>query len=388
MAVLLGNKTAGKQVDKRTTELSKALETFWAGDHYAYRDRDTNVTTTGSVLLENGAGDIEHRIDRSLLAPNRVIVRIIGGVSHTPNVTLHITGLDGAGNAITESATPDKLLWQNRQGIYTTQAVFSRVDSIRCDGLARVYRIDAFTMDTTGIDINAIWPLISGVVPAAKTKQLVSLALDKKHFLRPNGITMTDTATSKFDPTSADGAGGVWLCCQTLLGEALLDAGEGARAADIAKNILKMLQDVLAKEHEFAQFYNSDEPVGLGERGHIAGIAPLLLMQTLFGVRIIGNHKVHLSKDFAWGRSLTIQQHGVSVRRTTKRIKVEFPSGHTVELDGALEEDTVVEDPQPAPMVTFSPIELPEAVQAAIPEPEPPPASSANRVIIEVEQED
>jgi hypothetical protein len=150
-----------------------------------------------------------------------------------------------------------------------------------------------------------------------------------------------------------------------------------------------MLQAVLTKEHEFAQFYNSDTSAGLGEKGHIAGIAPLRLLHKLFGIRVIGNRKVWLSQGFAWGRAITIRQHGVYVRRTNKRIKVEFPSGHTVELDGTLTENTVVEDPNPTAMVTFNRIELPQAIQAAIPEPQPPTAeSSANRVIIEVELED
>jgi hypothetical protein len=389
MATTLGDKSATKQYDSHIKNLSKALDSFWSGDYYGYRDRDTNISTSGTVLLEEGAGDLEHYIKRPLAAPNRVIVTITGGVTHTPNVTIKVKGFDANGGEITETASADKLLWQDRQGIYTTQAVFSHVESIRCEGLARVYRVDAKTMDTTDVDLNAVLPLISGIVPAAKAKKLVKVLLDKQHFLRPNGITMTDVATSKFDPSNAEGAGGVWLFWQTLLGEALIDAGEGNKVSDIAKNILNMLQAVLTKEHEFAQFYNSDTSAGLGEKGHIAGIAPLRLLHKLFGIRVIGNRKVWLSQGFAWGRAITIRQHGVYVRRTNKRIKVEFPSGHTVELDGTLTENTVVEDPNPTAMVTFNRIELPQAIQAAIPEPQPPTAeSSANRVIIEVELED
>lgn len=389
MATALGDKSVTKQYDTHIKNLSKTLDTFWNGDYYGYRDRDTNISTSGTVLLEEGAGDLEHYIKRPLAAPNRVIVTITGGVTHTPNVAVKVKGLDANGNDITDSGSADKLMWQDRQGIYTTQAVFSQVESIRCEGLARVYRVDAKTMDTTDIDLNAVLPLISGVVPAAKAKKLVKMLLDKQHFLRPNGITMTDVATSKFDPSNAEGAGGVWFFWQTLLGEALIDAGEGNKVNDITKNILKLLQDVLTQEHDFAQFYNSDLSVGLGEKGHIAGIAPLRLLHKLFGIRIIGNRKVWLSQEFIWGRSLTIRQYGVYVRRTNKRIKVEFPSGYAVELDATLTQDTVVEDPNPSAMLGLSPIELSQEIQATIPEPQPPSAdSSANRVIIEVELED
>jgi hypothetical protein len=386
IAGVLSEKSAAKQYDTHIKNLSKALDAFWTGEHYAYRDRDTNITTSGMLLVEDGAGDLEHFIKRPLAVPNRVIVTITGGVSHTPNVTLSVKGLDADGKAVTETASANKIYWFDRYGLYTTQKIFSRIESIKCEGLVRVYRVIAGTMDTTDVDINSILPLISGTVPAAKAKKLVKLALDKKHFLRPNGITMTDAAKSVFDATNADGAGGVWLYWQTLLGEALVDAGEGGKVAEISKNILNVLKDVLAQEHEFAEFYNSDLAVGLGEKGHVAGIAPLRLLHKLFGVRIMGNGKVWLSKDFAWGRAITIHQHGISVRRTTKQIKVKFPSGHTVEFE-TLTDDTIVVDPNPAEMVKFDKIELPEQVQAAINEP-PPATPSRNRVIIEVDMED
>ncbi|MDQ7025369.1 MAG: hypothetical protein Q9P44_07395 [Anaerolineae bacterium] len=389
MAAILGDKRAAKKLDTHIKNLSKALDSLWAGDHYAHRDRDTDITTSGMLLIEDGAGDIEHIIKRPLASPNRVIVTITGGVSHTPNVTVTVKGLDIDGNEITETASADQLLWQNRHGIYTTQKVFSRVESLRCEGLARVYRVTAGTMDTTDIDLNALLPLIASIVPKAKAKKLIKLALDKKHFLRPNGITMTDAARSIFDPSNVDGAGGVWFYWQTLMGEALIDADEGRKVADITKASLKFLQDILSQEHDFAQFYNSDIAIGLGEKGHISGIAPLRLLHKLFGIRIIGNRKVWLDKEFAWGRALTIRQHGVYVRRTTKQIKVEFPSGHTVEIDAKLSDHMTVEDPNPAEIVTFNKIELSEQVQESIPAPNlSATTASTGRVIIEVDLED
>ena len=183
--------------------------------------------------------------------------------------------------------------------------------------------------------------------------------------------------------------GGLWFYWQTLLGEALVDAGQGSKVADMTKDALKMLQDVLVESHEFAQFYHSDEAKSVSEKGHLAGIAPLRLLHKLFGIRIINTGKVWLSKEFAWGRGVTIRQHGVYVRRTNKKVKVEFPSGHTVELDADFEDDMVVEDPNPAEPVVINPIELPEQVQKAIPIPVvPDDEPSANRVIIEVELED
>lgn len=208
--------------------------------------------------------------------------------------------------------------------------------------------------------------------------------------MRPNGITMTHIDDVHFDSTNAEGAGGVWLYWQTLLGEALVDTGYGDAVTDMVKEQLKMLVQVLEQNHESAQFYDSDDPIALGEKGHLNGIAPVALLQKLVGVQIRSHKSVWLDGAFAWGRGITIRQHGVYVRRTTKRIKVEFASGHVVELDTPLSQAMLIEDPAPIIPENIELIALPDAVKARVTTSEPPVQSppAPKRVIIEVDYED
>lgn len=384
-------------------DLRQALNDFWEGDHYAYRDRDTHITTSGMMLLNDGAGDAEHRLEQALAAPNRLIISVVGGISHVPRITMTVEGLDRDGNPVTETIPTEKFRWQNRQGIYTTDTVFSQVDCIQCEGLSRVYRIFARTLDTTALDLNSLLPLWAGGLEDDKASALAKLALSKKHFLRRNGLTMTDAQGDDYDPTSAEGAGGAWLYFQTLLGEGLLKAGYGNQVTEMTKQTLDVLADVLADDRAVSQFYHSEKAAGLGENGHLAGIAPLHLLMQLFGVRIVSHDKVYIGGAFAWGRGVTIRQHGVYVRRTTKRIKVEFASGHVVELPPDADWQAVT-DPNPVTPPKIQPIALPERVDSVVrsakPERQPtldnpspmspgldaPPA--AERIIIEVERED
>lgn len=389
MADLLGEKSAAKSLKKHRKTLLDGLVSLWDGTTYAYRDRDTNITTTGMTLLEEGKGDIQHNLEAVLAAPNRVIVKIIGGSRHIPKITLHISGLTVDGEELTETAKMEDIYWYKGEGVYTTQTVFSQINTIWCEGLSRVYRLFVETMDTTDTDINSLLPLIADI-PKKSADKLAKMALDKKAYLRPNGITMTHTQNSIFDPSNADGAGGVWMYWQTLLGEGLIAAGYGKQVADIVKDQLKLLTNILSEKHETGQFYDSDAERALGEKGHLNGIAPLALFQRLVGIRILSHEKVVLAADFHWGRSITIRQHGVYVRRTTKKIKVEFASGHIVELDAPLKDATVIIDPEPVDAPNIQAIELPEKVQSAIPDPKPPvPADlPPKRVVIEVEMED
>jgi hypothetical protein len=379
MAEVLGDKAASKSLKSQINTLKKGLAELWDGQRYSYRDRDSNITTSGNDLLQEGAGDIEHVIERPLAVPNRVIVTIIGGVKHVPQISLVIRGLDKDGRDVTETAAASKLYWQDRQGVYTSQTIFSQVTSIRCDGLSRVYRVFARTMDTSGLDLNALMPLIADI-PQTEAAALAKLALSKD-FQRSNGITMT-SIENHFDPSNAEGAGGAWFYWQTLLGEALIEAGYGETIADSFKAKLDMLVKIYGETHHSGQFYHSDEPLALGEKGHLLGIAPLLLFQRLIGLRIVSPTRVLIKKEFAWGKSITIKQHGISVQRTNKKIKIKFGSQKAQEFDAPLESDLTVDALAAIETISFEPIRLP------IVEVEAPKPSATKRIVIDVEHEE
>lgn len=387
MADVLNDKSAKKDLTKVRKTLSSGLDSLWDTDHYAYRDRDTHVTSSGKDLLHEGKGDIEHILEKALLVPSRLVVKVKGGSRHTPKITLYIAGINIDGEPIKETANVGAFYWYTGEGVYTSKTVFTQVNKIWCEGLSRVYTIHAKTLDTTGVDINTLIPLITDL-PTQKADKLAKLALDSDAFLRPNGITMTHI-DNHFDPANAEGAGGVWMYWQTLIGEGLIRTGQASKVADIVKAQLDMLISIFSDSHQTAQFYHSDNPIALSEKGHLNGIAPAYLIQKLMGIQIPSHDKVILNEEFGWGRAVTVRQHGVYVRRTTKRIKVEFASGHSVEMDALLEETTRITDPTPVEKTTYKQIELTSTEKQAIPDPIPRvvPDSSAKRVIIEVDTE-
>jgi len=393
MADIVKDKSAKNDLNAAHETLSKALDSMWHDDHYAYRDRDSHVTSNGRVILEEGNGDTEHILEHALLVPNRLVIKIEGGKRHVPKVTLHIAGINTEGEPIRETANVGAFYWYTGEGVYTSRTAFTQVNKIWCEGLSRVYRITARTLDTTGIDINTFLPMINPI-PEKNAKSLAKLAFDENAFLRPNGITMTHVSDSVFDPANAEGAGGIWMYWQTLVGEGLIANGQSSKVADFVKAQLDMLVTVFSDIHQSAQFYHSDEPQALSEKGHLNGIAPLYLIRKLMGVTIPAHNKVLLSEDFGWGRAVTIRQHGVYVRRTTKSIKVEFASGHTVELDTPLKKDTVITDPKPVKKTDYSEIELTAKAKEAIPDPKPPPPpeppaadNAGKRIIIKVDKD-
>jgi hypothetical protein len=382
IATLLKAKNALKQIKQHQKTLQKALAELWNGQRFTYRDRDTHLNQQGTSLLRKGAGDQVHQIQHAFAQPQRLLIKITGGVSHVPNVTLHLKGLDAKGNPVHEQRSAKDFHWQSRQGICTSAATFSQLESISCEGLSRVYTIDLHTVDTTGYEITALVPLILEENSAAITQALTGAALNKQQFLRTNGITMIDASSSNFDPSSANGAGGLWMFWHSLLARALLRLGHGKPITSITRHQLEMLTNILKQQHEFSQFYHADEAIGLGERGHLNGIAPLDLLHDLWGIRVLNTGKVALRRDFWWDRTITIQQHGVKIKRTKKSVKIVFPSGHRVELK-SIDQDMLIEDPQPMLVKKYASIQRPPLPDSTI-----PPAKNSGTVRIPVDIED
>lgn len=361
LAELLGANETAEFANQALQLLEASLEEFWDGSRYAYRDRDSHLTSAGLDLVYRGAGDEVHEIKMELENPARIMVRVVGGVSQRPRITMSLEGRDQEGAELLVEASVDDFLWQNRQGVYTTKVPLSQVERIAIRGLSRVYKVYARTLDSSRLDINALLPLWTGRLAPERAAALVELALDESQFLQPNGLTMVSGGDRNYDPSNARGGGGIWIYWLTLVCEGMLAAGYRREATAIVKRLLGALARVLEREGRLAQFYHADEAKGFGEEHHLDGIVPLKLLGDVIGVRIVSQDKVWLGGEFTWEQPVAVEQHGVKVERSEEESRVEFPSGHVVTLDADATWQ-LVPDPTPQAPETarIDPLETPE----------------------------
>lgn len=384
MAKHLDKKSVLPMLNEIVSILRKRLDSLWQDGHFVYHDRDTHITTHGARILDNGEGDVTHEIDHSLLVPNRLVVRIEGGVNHVPRIRLHIEGLDDQERPISESHTTDDFQWHHRHGVLTTANTYAHIDRIWCDGLSRVYTIGATTLDTTGIDVNTLLPLWVGDLPDNQRKALIKLVTDTDMFWRPNGLTMVPANSKHYDPSNAEGGGGIWPFWLTLVGEGLIAADAAKQAGEMLKALIAAQLAVTKDKGSFSQFYHADEPLGLGERDHLAGIVPLHLLDKLLGIRIVNQSKVWVGGMFGWDRAITVRQYGVSVRRTRTKITVKFPSGTTEELAGDARWQAII-DPDGDTQTPISIFAAPTLVVEAEPDLQPEPQTERVEIRVEIE---
>lgn len=353
----LGDEDAESELRRKLSDLQDHLEGLWDGSRYTYRDRDTHLTSNSVTLLRRGRGDEVHIVERPLPSPARVIARVVGGVSQVPRIRLRLTGRDSEGEDCVISADVEEFDWHNRQGLYTTSQALSYVGTIAIEGLSRVYRVDAETIDSNRLDINHLLPLWTGLLARDRAAALVAQALDESQFCCPNGITMVSRSDPNYDPSNARGGGGIWMYHLSLVGEGMVKSGFHQEATALVKRVLSSLAQVLERDGRLSQFYHAEEIKGFGEERHVGGIVPLKLLSDVIGVRILSPLKVWAGGPFTWEQELKVEQHGVVVTRSAAGIQIDFPSGYSLSLAAEADWQAVV-DPTPVKSPDVAP-ELP-----------------------------
>lgn len=336
IAFYLRDEANEQHLSEQISRLEASLDSLWNNDleRYAYRDRDTHMTLKRVDIIKDARAMDELLPAEKIQPANRLVIRVSGGVNLLPKMTLKLTGFDGDGKSISESATGENFIWAGGRGVYTSQQVFSQIDRVTLGGLSRVYRVDVHTLDTTRLDINAIVPFWSASVPIEHAQKLTALLKDPDHFWRESGVSMNSAQDSNYDARNADGSGGVWPYWLTLTGEALIEAGDMQGAAELVQRIMHVQTQVLKTNKRFSEFYNSDQAEGLGEGSNVGGIVPLHLLLRVLGIRVVSSSKVWVGGEFSWGKAITLRQHGVVVERQPQETTVTFPNGVVKNVSG------------------------------------------------------
>jgi hypothetical protein len=334
MAAYLRENQQAALLEQQMQVLQQKLGELWhpTWERYVYRDRKSHTTPASQSLVHDARGMERLTINSTLDVPNRLLIRVTGGNDLRPRATFTVVGTDHQGETVQEVLQEDSLLWSNGRGVATTEYVYQAVATISIDGLSRVYRMDVETIDLTRFDINGILPLWAPGIPAAQSEALLRHLLNPDHFWRPTGIAMNSAQDVQFDPTNANGSGSVWPFWNTLIGEALIEHQQLEAATEVTHRLIQAQIKTLREHKMFREFYHSDQPLGLGDQGHINGIVPLHLFMRVVGVRVISSQAVWTGGPYFWPTPMTIRQHGVTIQRSQESTTVTFADGHSVQL--------------------------------------------------------
>ncbi|MDZ4769045.1 MAG: hypothetical protein SGJ24_07955 [Chloroflexota bacterium] len=317
----------------RIDQLRTMLASLWRADlgRFAHRDRDVHTGAPSRVVVSDRPAN-ETIGTTPIDPPARLIIEIVGGTTRPSTLTLRLDGTAHDGKHVSETADANDFSWTAGRGVYTTQYAYRQIETLRVQGVIAQYKVNMRTVDTTHLDITALLPAWAVAIDPAYSAPTLALLKDPAHFWRRHGVIMLSAQDSYYRPDQYEFAAAAWGFWNTLMGEALIEAGDFAGAADLLRRMLNGMIPVVKREKSFFEGYHADKLDGIGARGHSSGIAPLHLFLRVIGIRIVSANRVWTGGIYAWDHPVTIIHYGVTVRRSAEGTTVIFADGETVTL--------------------------------------------------------
>jgi len=329
----------------RLDRLRASLDPAWssASASYHHLDRDLHLSPAGALLAQ-GQGEFEAAIGRTFDPPARLVVRSYGVEGEPHDLVVEIHGRDAHGKARVERLGEESFQWFWNRGTATSETAFTRIDRIKVRGLTEVFASELLTADYTRQDATLLLPLWAGLPEPERARRFIEETVqDPKRYARPCGIPMCSAADPAYRPDGRDGAGGVFMIWNAMIAEGLVRYGFRREAADLFGRLMAGPLAALRGDGTFRECYNADEPEGLGERNHLAGLPPLYTFLDVLGVRLYSPRRVKIegTNPFPW--PVAVRWRGLEVTREPGGpTRIRFPDGETAEVEG--EEPRVVEE--------------------------------------------
>ena len=331
---ILEREDTAREIKPRFEALKTALDSFWddARGAYTYRDRDSHVCPNGAVLFQGKGDQTLH--ERTILSePGRLILRVTGGLSRKPALSCTLEGVDVEGRPASETIPGSAFDWYRGMGGATTHTVWSAITALAFDGLSRVFKIEASTVDLSRHDQALFMPLWSGVLDSERAARLVSDLTTPERYWRTWGVPGCPATDPAYDPSGQNGPGTLWPAWNARLGWALHEAGFQQESAELFRRVLAAQLHSLSTEKTFRALINPDTGEGLGDAEVIEGAVALDWFTRLFGAFVLGPGAVMICDPCTFtGEAITWTQHGVRIHRDDTGTTITFPAGETVTL--------------------------------------------------------
>ncbi len=336
MADLLGQTASVPELEARAARLREAIESSWSDNTCSYHfvDRDVHLSVPGSVL-GMGTGQFTLDIKRSFDSPVRVLIRSSGkeGLSHAVKVFIH--GRGRSNRQRVERLSERHFQWFWEFGAATSDKTYTEIERIEVVGLGDEFETEICVADFTRQDQSLLLPLWAGIPSPDRAERLVRMTLlDPERYWRPYGIPICSASDPAYSADNRQGSGGVWMLWNTMLGEALIDYGYLEEAVELVERLMGAIVHNLRVDKAFREAYNADRAEGLGERGHLSGLAPIDLFLYTLGVRLISPRKVWLRPGNSFPWTVVVSWRGLRLECLKDRTIVTFPNGQQVDVAG------------------------------------------------------
>ncbi len=320
--------------------LRESVEGAWSGltRLYSYRDRLTRVCSTERLIAKHhGSGEMRPR-KAQFHHPVRLLIEVHTEEPRNRQPVVDISGLgedlaaDQGGTRQRERLEGSSFHWRAGGLTAVSCKSYCKVSYISVSGLEEQDKLIVRTIDATGEDITLFTPLWAHSPEPARAETIVREALlDSQRFSRPFGMRALATAP---DARAEAVTESVHLPWNQLVAEGLLSYGYRDEAARLTEKLMAAVIHCLKQSRGFYERYHAGTGGGIGERGALAGLAPVGLFLKVLGVDILSPTSVRLEgkNPFAW--PVKIYYKGLTVNRGLEETEVAFANGQVVNVKG------------------------------------------------------
>ncbi len=321
--------------------LRESVEAAWSqlDRLYSYRDRLTHVCSTEKLITKHrGSGEMRPR-KAQFHHPVRLLIEI---QTEEPRLRRPVIEVSGLGEELAtaegdprqrERFEDGSFQWRAGGLTAVSQRSYCKINRISVSGLKEEDKLVVRTIDATGEDVTLFTPLWAHIPEPARAESMVRGALlDEGRFGRPFGVPALAAAP---DVRAELIAASVHLPWNQMIGEGLLSYGYREEAARLTEKLMAAVIRCLKQSRGFYERYHADNGSGIGERGAVAGLAPVGLFLKVLGLQILSPTSVRLEgkNPFAW--PVKILYKGLSVNRGLEETEVTFANGQVVKVSGA-----------------------------------------------------
>lgn len=358
IAQKLGRELELADLRQRAPRLAASIAASWNERlaRYSYRDRLTGFSWTDRLLgSRKGPGEIVPRrpecekpvrlliqVHTKAAAATRPTVEIFGRSNPTPRLRTSRKPKSDApppqeDRPLSERLTTQQFQWRSGGLVAVSAMVYGKVERIAVEGLDARDRLVVRTVNTAGEDITLFTPLWAQVPHPDRARAIIDrLMEDEQGFYRPFGIAALPASPSSArqgtsEQSEAEAmAMSVHLPWNNLIGEGLLAYGFRREAAQLTLRLLNAVVRCLKESAVFHERYHALTGAGMGERGSLAGFAPVGLFLKTLGVQLLSPTSVRLEglNPFPW--PVTVLYRGMRIVRGLESTEVSFPNATLV----------------------------------------------------------
>lgn len=338
MADLLDRSMEREFIEQFAETVRAKVEACWNPASACYRRRDfaSHFTPQGERLYHS-KGNGAWAAQRLFEIPVRLLVQLQWRGAGMRQVEVILHGREGR-RLRREHLRREDFQWRPGYAVATTRHLFTALHNVEVKGLTKRDSWSVSVMDCAREDCTLFLPLWAGIPNPTQARELVSRTiLAPRRFGRRFGIPLLVTAPRRARKTTPDwieetATQGCYLPWVHLIGEGLLAYGWREETARLLEQVMAAIIQNLKKHHSFFQAHHAESGVGLGDRGHLSGLAPVgLFLQTL-GVQFIHPLRVVLrgKNPFPW--PVVVQYRGTRVTRHRDKTTILFVNGQSLTL--------------------------------------------------------